>query len=79
MLKCPICKKETRLKRVIGEGGEILKDYICENCYIGWYIPESGGAPKIRVSTTHSIAQKLSDEEFKKLLERIRKYEESQK
>jgi uncharacterized protein YbaR (Trm112 family) len=79
ILKCPICKGETKIKRSISGKGEMVEDFICESCHIAWYIPEGKKIPKIRVSTTHSMASKLTDEEFEELLKKIKEYEESHK
>lgn len=71
-MKCPICGGETKKKRSI-HGGEMIEDFICESCSIAWYVDT--GRPRIRISTTHSIASKMDDEEFKGLLRKIEEYE----
>lgn len=72
-LACPICS--TSLEKFKSMyGGDVLEDYICRSCHIAWHLDELNRL-QIRVSSTHAHASKLSDEEFKKLLEKIAEYE----
>jgi cytidylate kinase len=71
--ECPICGRETKKERSI-HGGRIIEDYVCEDCSIAWYL-DSDLKWRIRVSSTHSIASKLNDEGFQRLLKKIEKYE----
>jgi len=75
MPHCRICNQETTPERAI-RGSRRVTEYVCENCNIAWYI----GADKkmhIGVSSTHSRASKLNEDDFKKLLKRIADYERS--
>lgn len=70
---CPLCSTPLeKLKSIYG--AEILEDYVCRNCHIAWY-PDELNRLQIRISSTHAHASKLSDAEFKKLLEKIAEYE----
>ncbi|MFQ6136793.1 MAG: hypothetical protein ACE5PM_06400 [Candidatus Hydrothermarchaeales archaeon] len=71
-VKCPICKSRTDAVRSPSAKGTMV-DYICRNCNIAWYIDENNKY-RIRLSTTHALASKLSDEEFNKLIELIKKH-----
>ena len=70
---CPICSQETIPERAI-RGGKRITDYVCDNCNIVWYI-DTDGKMQITVSSTHSRASKLSDDDFEKLMKRIADYE----
>lgn len=70
---CPICNQETTPERKI-QGSKRVTDYVCENCNIVWFKDEDEKL-KITVSSTHSRASKLSDDDFEKLMKRIADYE----
>lgn len=71
--KCPMCNQETSLERSI-QGGRIATDYFCNDCRIVWFTGEDKKM-HIGVSSTHSKASKLNDEEFENLVKRITDYE----
>lgn len=70
---CLICNQKTVPERAI-RGGTRVTEYVCENCNIVWYI-DTDKKMKINISSTHSKASKLRDEDFEKLLKRIADYE----
>jgi uncharacterized Zn finger protein len=70
---CPICSQETAPERAI-RGGSRVTDYVCDNCNIIWY-KDTDGKLQITVSSTHSRASKLSDDEFEKLIKKISEYQ----
>ncbi len=70
MHNCPTCGSKTEVVRSMAADG-MKTDYICRECSIAWYINENGEF-KIRLSTTHSLASRLDEKEFKKLIEIIK-------
>lgn len=72
---CPICNQETAPERKI-HGSQRVTDYVCDNCSVVWYKDEDEKL-QITVSSTHSRASKLSDDDFEKLMKRILDYERS--
>ncbi len=71
-IKCKVCGSETELVRSkIAEG--MRTDHICRKCNIAWYIDEDGHY-RIRLSTTHTLASNLNEEEFKKMIETVKKH-----
>ncbi len=72
---CPICSQETEPERKI-HGIRRVTDYVCENCSIVWSL-DANKKMQITVSSTHSRASKLGDEDFERLMRRIADYEGS--
>lgn len=54
--------------------GTRFTDYLCEKCNIVWYIG-TDRKMHIKLSSTHSMASKLNDDDFKVLTDRIIEYE----
>ncbi len=74
---CPICQETTVLERAIRGGGKTEIHYVCENCAIAWVVGKNNKM-HIAVSSTHSRASKMNDEEFAELTKRIAEYETSE-
>ncbi len=72
---CPICNRETTPERAL-RGSMRVTEQVCESCDIAWHI-DTDKRLRIAVSSTHSRASKLNDDDFEKLLKRIADYERS--
>ncbi len=71
-IKCKECGSETELVRSkVAEG--MRTDYLCRKCNIAWYI-DNDGRFRIRLSTTNTLASKLNEEEFEKMIEIVKKH-----
>ncbi len=76
-IKCKECGSETELVRSkVAEG--MRTDYICRKCNIAWYIDKDRRF-RIRLSTTNTLASKLNEEEFKKMIKIVKKHTQTTK